>query len=147
VNPSIRNAILEDALALADLASELGYPTTPEVMRNRLRAILGKNDHLVLVATNDNGAVHGWVQAHAADFLESGLRVDIVGLIVAQRARRTGLGRLLVKEVEHWARALGSDVVAVRSNVERFESHLFYPAIGYTNVKTQVSYRKRLPTK
>ena len=96
---------------------------------------------------NDLGAVHGWIHAHASDLLESGQRVDIVGLVVAQRARRTGCGRLLVEKVELWARALGCDVVAVCSNVNRVESHLFYSAIGYKNVKTQVSYRKRLKSR
>jgi hypothetical protein len=46
--------------------------------------------------------------------------------------------------VEDWARAIGCDVVAVRSNINRVESHLFYPALGYESVKTQVAYRKRI---
>lgn len=59
VNPSIRKATIEDMAAITDLASELGYPAAPEVMRNRLITILGRSDHLVLVAMSDNGAVHG----------------------------------------------------------------------------------------
>ena len=144
MTPLIRQATVDDAAAISDLASELGYPSVAEVMRNRLMTLLGRSDHLVLVAVNDNAAVHGWIQAHVSDLLESGQRVDIVGLVVAQRARRTGSGRLLVEQVELWARALGCDVVAVCSNVKRVESHLFYPAMGYKNVKTQVSYRKWL---
>ena len=58
--------------------------------------------------------------------------------------RRLGIGKLLVGQVEQWAIAIGCDVVAVRSNINRVESHLFYPALGYESVKTQVAYRKRL---
>ena len=89
VSALIREATVDDAAAISDLASELGYPAVPDVMRSRLTKILGRTDHLVLVAMNDNGAVHGWIHAHATDLLESGQRVDIVGLVVAPRARRT----------------------------------------------------------
>jgi GNAT superfamily N-acetyltransferase len=140
----IRKATVEDAFSVAELASELGYPATHDAMRPRLVTILGKSDHLVLVAICTDNTVAAWIQAHAADLLESGLRVDIVGLVVAQNMRRKGIGRLLVGRVEEWARAIGCGVVAVRSNINRVESHLFYPALGYENVKTQVAYRKRI---
>jgi GNAT superfamily N-acetyltransferase len=144
VNLAIRKATVEDAFAIAELASELGYPATHDAMCQRLVAILGKSDHLILVAIYNDKTLAAWIQAHSADFIESGLRVDIVGLVVAQTMRRRGIGRLLVGQVEQWAAAINCDVVAVRSNIKRVESHLFYPALGYQSVKTQLAYRKRL---
>jgi GNAT superfamily N-acetyltransferase len=141
---AIREALPDDALAIAALACELGYPTGEDAMRRRLATILQKADHRLCVAVDNGGTVIGWIQAHAADSLESGLRVEIVGLVVAGSARRVGVGRRLVDEVERWAGDMGCEVVGVRSNIKRVESHIFYPALGYEAVKTQVAYRKML---
>jgi len=86
----------------------------------------------------------GWLQAHSSVALESGFRIEIVGLVVAENMRRQGVGRMMVKFVEAWAVSLGAGAVVVRSNVKRGAAHDFYPAIGYPNVKTQAVYRKTL---
>jgi GNAT superfamily N-acetyltransferase len=82
------------------------------------------------------------LQAHAAHILESGLRVEITGMIVSPEVRRCGVGRLLVTEAERWAREKGAEVIVVRSNAQRVESHLFYPALGFRESKRQVVYRR-----
>ena len=109
-----------------------------------MRAVLGSENDLVLVAMGDSGAVIGWIQAHASHVIESGFRVEIAGLIVSPEARRCGVGRALVTRVEEWGRQLGAAAVVVRSNVQRIESHAFYPALGYGVSKTQRVYRKKL---
>ena len=99
---------------------------------------------MVRVCDDENGAVIGWLQAHAGSSLESGLRVEIVGLVVTGLARRTGVGRALVAEAERWARSRSADTLVVRSNVRRAESHRFYPALGFSLAKTQHVYSKQL---
>jgi GNAT superfamily N-acetyltransferase len=76
--------------------------------------------------------------------LESGYRVEIVGLIVGEGYRRSGIGRALVRQAERWALNIGSDTMVVRSNTKRIGSHNFYPALGFSGVKTQAVYQKRL---
>lgn len=122
----------------------LGYSTTGEVIRSRLRAILRSENDLVFVAANDSGAVIGWLHAHASHVLESGFRVEITGLIVSPEARRHGVGRALVTHAEQWAQKIGAEAIVVRSNVQRTESHAFYPSLGYDITKTQKVYRKKL---
>ena len=139
---SIRRAAETDAAAIAQLATVLGYDSATGVMAGRLRAILGSNADLLMVAVDSRSAVVGWLQAHAAHLVESGFQVEITGLIVAPAQRRCGAGRALVAEAEHWARSIGADSVVVRSNVRRVESHAFYPALGYAATKTQNVYRK-----
>jgi GNAT superfamily N-acetyltransferase len=130
---------------MCDLAAELGYPAERDVFACRLKTVLAlSDDHLLLVAEAHDAHVCGWIQAHAADFLESGRRVDIVGLVVSRTMRRRGIARSLVAHVEAWAKRIGTDVIGVRSNVQRTESHLFYPALGYRAVKTQIAYRKEI---
>jgi len=141
---AIRAAAESDAACIAQLSDTLGYAATEEVVRQRLNAMFGSKNDLVLVAVNVAGVPIGWIQAHASHVIESGFRVEIAGLIVSADARRCGVGRALVSRAEEWARQLGAEAIVVRSNVQRIESHSFYPALGYGVTKTQTVYRKRL---
>jgi len=142
---TIRAASVSDAESIAQLSCTLGYEATREVIAGRLRAVRGSENDLALVAVNGaGGAVMGWIQAHASHVIESGFRVEITGLIVSPDVRRCGVGRALVSRAEAWARQLGAEAVVVRSNVQRIESHAFYPALGYNVSKTQTVYRKPL---
>jgi predicted N-acetyltransferase YhbS len=142
--PLIRSATAQDAEAIAGLSETLGYTADVEATRARLSRILASDADLMLVAENDAGVIVGWLQAHAAHIIESGFRVEITGLVVAVDARRGGSGRGLVAEAERWARGISAEAMVVRSNVQRTESHAFYPALGYVQTKTQGVYRKSL---
>ena len=111
-------------------------------MSIRLQAILGSAADLLIVGTVPAGGLVGWLQAHAAQVVESGFRVEITGLVVDPAFRRQGAGRSLVAAAERWAESLSAKAVVVRSNAKRVESHSFYAALGYAPTKTQVVYRK-----
>lgn len=140
----VRHATENDAETLAHLAGELGYAATTDAMCGRLRTLLHSPADLIVVALDSRNTVTGWLQAHAAHVLETGFRIEIVGLIVSPATRRQGMGRALVAEAERWAASLGAGFIVVRSNVRRTESHAFYPALGYVPTKTQWVYRKCL---
>ncbi len=129
-----------DAEVVAELAAELGYPNEIEAIRRRIRPI-GDAD-LLLVATDPNDKAMGFIQAHRVCIIEVGIRVEILGLVVSSKARRMGIARRLISEVELWARRNGSDLISVRSNTQRAEAHIFYPAMGYKKIKTQAVYEK-----
>jgi GNAT superfamily N-acetyltransferase len=137
----IRPMVEADAEVVAELATELGYPSEIEAIRRRIRPI-GEAD-LLLVATNASDKPVGFIQAHRVCIIEVGFRVEILGLVVSSTARRKGIARTLIGEAELWARKIGDEVVSVRSNTKRAEAHLFYPAMGYTKIKTQAVYEKR----
>ena len=140
---TLRHAILSDSAEVARLTTELGYAADSNTISERLARIVDQPDQLVLVAILDERIV-GWLQAHASVALESGYRVEIVGLIVAVDSRHGGIGRSLVQRAEEWARELGAIAIIVRSNTKRIESHRFYPALGFSTSKTQTVYRKHL---
>jgi len=131
-----------DAEVVAELATELGYRNEIAAIRRRIRPI-GDAD-LLLVATDANDKPIGFIQAHRVCIIEVGVRVEILGLVVSSGARRKGMARKLVREVERWARKIGSEVVSVRSNTQRAEAHIFYPAMGYKQIKTQAVYEKAI---
>lgn len=142
---TIRVAVSSDAAVIARLTAALGYAADEESVAGRLER-LGRDRHqIVLVAVLDERVV-GWLQAHAFDTVESGFRVEIVGLIVSEVVRRRGVGRVLVQHAEQWGRDLGAETMVVRSNTTRVGSHAFYPALGYSPSKTQAVYRKILKT-
>jgi|UniRef100_UPI0040491996 GNAT superfamily N-acetyltransferase len=141
---SIREGTTQDAPAIASLSATLGYPADPAVMQVRLQRIIPREDQRVFIAEDDQDRVCGWLTAHSFNTLASGFRVQITGLVVADTHRRQGVGRLLVAEAEAWAKEIGAEAVVVFSNVKRIESHAFYPALGYTNTKTEAVYRKIL---
>jgi GNAT superfamily N-acetyltransferase len=140
---TIRNASVCDAEDIAELTAQLGYPADAQAAGRRLARIIGQRDQLVLVAILDNEIV-AWIQAQASEALESGFRVEIVGLVVSESCRRRGVGRSLVKRAEQWAAEIGAETLVVRSNTKRVESHRFYPALGFSLAKTQAVYRKGL---
>jgi predicted N-acetyltransferase YhbS len=141
---TIRTATLQDVAAIARLSDELGYPCDPASMEARVRKVTSQKHHLLLVAQNDRAEVCGWLHAYGADSIESGFRMEIAGLVVAQAAQRSGVGSRLVEAAERWAREIGAEFVSVRSNISREESHPFYRKHGYELKKTQQVYRKRL---
>jgi GNAT superfamily N-acetyltransferase len=139
----LREIRVEDAPEIARLAGELGYASSPVIMRDRLESLMSLPNHRVCVAQGTD-CLRGWIAAERRVTLESGERVEIVGLVVDARSRRTGLGRQLVEHAEQWARQLGFDSISVRSNIERDASHPFYERLGYLRRKTQHCYIKTL---
>ena len=142
---AIRVATIADAAEIARLSAQLGYPAPVETFAARLRRLLDSRVHAVLVAVSDaDRHLAGFIALEQRITLESGERVEIVGLVVDADARRGGAGRSLVAAAERWTGERGLDEVFLRSNVVRPEAHPFYEGLGYTRTKTQHAYRKRL---
>ena len=141
---SVRRATVADAVAIASLSAELGYPVEPAEILKRLRALLEATDQVVLVAMAADHAVVGWIHGAEHLLLEVGSRCEILGLVVSSGHRRGGIGHRLLAAVEAWAHSRGLPEVSVRSNVLRESSHPFYEKHGYRRVKTQHAYRKAI---
>ena len=142
VEMTIRRMSEADAEAVAQLLGELGYPSDAEAVRRRLRAIDPAD--LVVVAVSPADVPLGFIHARLSRSLETETRVLIVALVVSTQARRAGIGRRLIAEVERWAATTEAEAIVVRSSTSRDAAHEFYPAAGYEKVKTQAVYLKRL---
>ncbi|MBD8873750.1 GNAT family N-acetyltransferase [Rhodanobacter sp. DHB23] len=140
----LREARIDDAAEIARLAGELGYPVAVDTMHARLCALLSMPQHRIVVAQGERDELLGWIAVERRLTLESGERIEIVGLVVDAAARGKGVGRALVADAEGWASAQGFGAIGVRSNVMREGSHPFYESLGYLRVKTQHMYRKAL---
>jgi GNAT superfamily N-acetyltransferase len=140
----IRSAEDRDITTLARLAGELGYPSTPEQVRERFADIKAAPHQATYVAVTNGDAVIGWIQLSEVRSLESEPRAEITGLVVDSNFRGGGAGRLLVERGEEWARQRGLAVIGVRSNIIRERTHVFYERLGYAVTKTQKVFRKRI---
>ncbi|HYL83546.1 MAG TPA: GNAT family N-acetyltransferase [Candidatus Angelobacter sp.] len=140
----IRRANITDAPRLAELASQLGYPSTAAQVRQRFRAIQPASQNAVFVAESHIQGVVGWLHVTKQALLESDIRAEVNGLVVAENHRSLGAGARLIAAAEDWARKHGCKGMSVRSNVIRERAHKFYERNGYEHYKTQKSFRKPL---
>ncbi|HJR54474.1 MAG TPA: GNAT family N-acetyltransferase [Gemmatimonadota bacterium] len=139
----IREADVSDAVSLARLATQLGYPTTEEEAGRRAAAIFGRADHRVLIAVAGGDGV-GWIHVAPSVTLESDPSAEVAGLVVDDRYRGQGIGARLLAEAEAWATAQGYALMRVRSNVKRNRARRFYERAGFVVTKRQRNFEKRL---
>jgi len=142
----IRRARRGDAERIAQLSGELGYPATAAQIGTRLRQLTPVSKHAVFVAESPDASTGliGWVHVSVAHLLESDIRAEVNGLIVAEVQRSAGAGAKLLEAAEEWARRRGCRGMNVRSNVIRERAHGFYERNGYEHYKTQKAFRKAL---
>ena len=142
----IRRARRGDAERIAQLTGELGYPATAAQIATRLRQLTPVSKHAVFVAESADvdASLIGWVHVSVSHLLESDIRAEVNGLIVAEGQRSAGAGAKLLEAAEEWARRRGCQGMNVRSNVIRERAHGFYERNGYEHYKTQKAFRKAL---
>jgi GNAT superfamily N-acetyltransferase len=140
---SIRDAADADAPVIARLAGQLGYVVAAREIAGRLSLVTAGGDERVLVAENERGVV-GWTACAVVAHIHTGPYVLVSGFVVDQDERGRGIGRLLMAEVEAWARARGVSSVRLNANAKREAAHRFYQALGFRKVKEQYSFQKDL---
>jgi GNAT superfamily N-acetyltransferase len=140
----IRPMTAADAPLVADLSTQLGYPSTADETVERLALLNASPDvRSVLVAEEDGRAI-GWVHVELEASLLSGIKADIGGLVVDEAHRSGGVGADLLAAAEAWARQHGALRMVVRSRVTRERAHRFYEREGYAHLKTSHVFEKRL---
>ena len=140
----IRKARRTDTERIAQLSGELGYPATADQIATRLRQLRPASKHGVFVAECPDGGLAGWLHVSVSHLLESDVRAEVNGLIIAEGQRSVGAGAKLLEAAEQWARRHGCLGMNVRSNVVRERAHGFYERNGYEHYKTQKAFRKTL---
>jgi GNAT superfamily N-acetyltransferase len=131
-NLTIRPATAADAVAIARLLGQLGYPTTPGAARTRLEPILAHPDYATWVAADADGTVHAFAGACVGLYYEKdGRYARLLALVTDECVRGTGAGAALADAVEAWARKRGAGAVIVNSGLHRHAAHRFYERRGY----------------
>jgi GNAT superfamily N-acetyltransferase len=138
----IREPRDSDAPRLATLLAELGYPTSAEKIPARL-VRLGRSEGAVALVAELDSRVVGLITAHAYTSIHHDHDVVyITSLVVAESARRFGVGRRLVEAIEIWTRNRGGGRVSVNTALPRKDAQEFYRRIGFDH--TGLRYAKKL---
>lgn len=128
---TLREAQPDDAVALAGLLAELGYPESGAGLGDRLTEWVDHPDRTVLVA-HDGPDLLGLLVLTMTPRIESERWwAQVVGLVVTTHARGRGVGRDLLVEAEHRSAERGCDAVIINSSRRRSDAHAFYTALGY----------------
>ena len=108
--------------------------TTLDHAKEWWRARIANSDEraIFLVARDEDGVV-GTVQLIPAPMPNQRHRADIAKLLIHRRARRQGLGRMLMQEIEHRARSAGITLLTLDTKHGDAAESL-YRANGWTEV-------------
>jgi GNAT superfamily N-acetyltransferase len=139
----IRRARRNDSARIAELSTQLGYPSTGQEIVQRMKRMRPAALHAVFVAESEK-LVTGWLHVSVTPLLEVPLRAEVNGLVVDETQRSAGTGANLLEAAELWAAKKGCKSMSVRSNVIRERAHEFYLRNGYEHYKTQKAFRKLL---
>src|SRR5260370_36276945 len=136
----IRRARVSDAPHLAALTGQLGYPATTAQIRKRLQGIKPASQNAVFVADSAKDGVIGWLHVSRDVLLESEIRAEVNGLVVAEGQRSLGAGARLLAAAEDWARKHGCKSMSGPSNVIRERAHKFYERNGFEHYNAHNPY-------
>lgn len=140
----IRLASMADVDGIAALSAQLGYRARADDVARLLAAIADDPDHAVLIATDGDGGIVGWVHVFVTHRIYVEPFAELGGMVVEQSQRRTGIGRTLLQSAEQWARTARCSLLRVRTNTARGAAHDFYREMGYVVSKEQRIFDKWL---
>lgn len=140
----VRTPKPDDYARMADLAGQLGYPSTATQIQIRLDEMANSKHYAAYVAELPGGRIAGWIGIYVFHSVEQDSCAGISGLIVDQEVRSCEIGKVLLGTAEEWARSQGCNAISVHSNITRERAHRFYARHGYEHIKTQKYLRKSL---
>ena len=123
---TIRDARPDDAPRLAELVSQLGYPTSAAAVAARLERLRVRESDRVVVAESE-GDVVGLASLHVSQPLEyDEPTARVSALVVDEAQRRRGIGEALVGELEAEARRRRCCLLYLTTAEQRTDAHAFY---------------------
>ena len=127
----IRACTAEDSAAVSTLLDELGYTVSIRQATEQVTE-LGKTGADPIFLALADGQILGLLALHLSRMLQyPSPIVRVTALVVDRRARRRGVGKLLMQHAEQVGSAAGCEFVELTSAMDRAEAHAFYRNIGY----------------
>ena len=127
-------------LARAECVHRQLRPDLPADYAGRLRAVFANGGRLALVA--EGGLVRAVTLWRLIENTYEGCRLYVDDLVSDETRRSQGAGKMMLDWLEAKAKALGCDVLALDSGVQRDRAHRFYFREGMHI--TSFSFRKAL---
>ncbi len=100
--------------------------------------------HALIVAVDETGKIVAWMHLHETFLVAAEPCLQVLALVVDQECRGRGVGKEMMAFAEKEASARGLPRVYLHSQIKRTDAHKFYEDLGYSQLKTQVVFEKRL---
>ena len=138
----VREAQVEDAPKVAQLMGQLGYPITEEEMRSNIQNFFKMPWHLAWVVEEEKEIVGCVALSIGQMFHRNKKSARITAIVVDEKHRRKGIGRLLLHTAEKYAKHRGCEGMELTSGIHRapLGSHDFYKAFGYEEFNDRKKY-------
>lgn len=137
----IREIRAEDYKDIFKLNKELGYLYDIDKVKGRIEYILNSTKDKVFVAQCE-GSVIGYIHGSPYELLFSDPMVNILGFVISEGYRGSGIGNKLIQALEEWASKNGFTGIRLVSGIDRVNAHRFYENHGYVNRKNQKNFVK-----
>jgi ribosomal protein S18 acetylase RimI-like enzyme len=121
--------------------NEMGYEYPAEDTKKQLKQLLNDSNHKIYVAVVGDKVV-GYIHASNYELLYAPYLKNIMGIAVSSHFRKNGIGKMLLNEVEKWAKGTGACGVRLVSGATRIGAHAFYTSCGYDGNKEQKNFKK-----
>ena len=130
----IRPIEQKDALAVAELLVELGYPTTEKGVHDRIASAHGRALSTFAFVADVDDRVVGCISGYVAPYFPRGsLLCRVTALVVTSAERAHGIGKALMAAAAEHARKSGCAALEVTTSEDRARAHRFYESIGFVH--------------
>ena len=147
----IRNFEKNDLEAVTSLMRELNYPTTLNVMRERMEAMNDNPLYGNLIAEVDGVVVGMIMLRQVKSFTMTEPVTQITSVIVTSSYRGQGIGKRLIRGAETWGRQHGSHLLFLTSGNREELAHMHFMSIldlkrlDISLVKSPGSFHEPIP--
>lgn len=134
MQPQIRKANIDDLESIYDLVCDLEGFEMNKISFDKIfkKNIADPNVHYIIVQI-DNRIV-GFISLHVQYILHhSNPTCELQELNIAPELRGSGIGGLLMSEVEKVARSLNLEEIELTTKIHRERAQTFYKKLGYTH--------------
>lgn len=139
---SITDISVSDYSDIALLNSELGYPVPQELVRQKIKRILEITADRVFI-TRVAGKAVGYIHLTPYELLFDKPMLNVMGLVVLEKYRRSGFAAKLMARAEEYAKEHGYTGIRLDSGIDRTGAHAFYESQGFIHRKVHKHFIKR----
>jgi ribosomal protein S18 acetylase RimI-like enzyme len=124
-----------------DLLRQLGYHVPANELAGRIAQLSTAEGHYAAVA-DDGQKICGLIHVYERPSLQKPRAAVVQSLIVEERARKTGAGRLLMRAAEAWAQERGLNYVVLHTRIDRDDARAFYERIRVHENRDRAPYEQ-----
>ena len=112
-----------------------------EKVRERIDTILQTTRDVIFVSEQKDEVI-GYIHGSPYELLYSDSLINVLGFVVKENYQNNGVGSMLIKHLESWAKSKGFSGIKLLTHPCRVNAHRFYERHGYIHTKDQKNYVK-----